>query len=543
MKKFKKTTKYSETPQNITTSQNVTTIQNTDPTGSFADIAAWGFGSLNPKATALTSFGPLFNNLSMQLISNFRNILNYAYTSIGLVRKVCSIPPEDALRQGFRIKSEQLEEDDINLVNHYLTREDFISKLVDAFTWVRLFGGGALIILTGQDSHTKLDLTKINTLSFASADLWELFFDMNNVPDAKGNLSPIDDTPADFCYNYYGKQIHNSRVIKFVGKTAPSFVRPRLRGWGLSEIETLIQSLNRFVKGNNLVYEFLDEAKIDCFKIKGLSQSMMTKDGSARVQRRVQHANSQKNYLNALTIDADDDFSHKQINFSGLADIALDNRAAVASDINMPMSKLFSSTPTGYTSTDAENDNYITMCESTIRTKAKPGIIEALHLICLHLFGVRITDLDIEFPEMHVLSGKDQAAVNAQNLSSIIEAVKMGLMSPYEAKLAINKARVLPVCVDPDEDSYELMNNVVESQAPEPTATGATGPDGAKLAIPAKKTKPKQTKPKKSPKGKMDPEEKTKEKNANEDWWLALSSVAKGNYIQRHPTSYWAQKG
>ncbi len=531
MKKHKKAT--------ILKDHETLTIQNADPTGSFADISAWGFSSLNPNATAITGFGPLFNNLNMQLISNFRNILNYAYASIGLVRKVCSIPPEDALRQGFEIKSEMLEEDEIKEINHYIKREDLISKLVDAFTWVRLFGGGALLILTGQDSKTPLDKEKLSKLEFVAVDLWELFYDSYSATDEQLGKMPIeDDSDPDYCYNYYGKPIHNSRVIKFKGKSAPSFIRPRLRGWGLSEIETLIQSLNKFTKMNNVLYEFIDESKIDCFKIKGLSQSMLTKDGSARVQRRVQYANNQKNYLNALTIDADDDFSHKQINFSGLADIALDNRAAVASDINMPMSKLFSSTPTGYTSTDAENDNYITMCESSIRTKARTGIVEAVNLICIHLFGYDVPDLDICFPPMHVLSAKDQTAVNAQSLGTIIQAMTLGLMTPYEAKLAINKAKLLPVKVDPDEDSYELMANILEAQTPEITTDSTTSSAEGK-----EKKKPKQTKPKKGPKGKMEEEDLTKEKKANEDWWLALSPSARNNYVQRHPSSYWATKG
>ena len=514
------------------------TIQNTDLTGSFADISSWGFGSLNPNSTAITSFGPLFNNLNMALISNFRNILNYAYSSIGLVRKVCSIPPEDALRQGFEIKSEILDEDEIKLLQRYIAKEDLISKLVDAFTWVRLFGGGALLILTGQDSSKPLDRENLNSLEFAAVDPWELFYDSYSATDEQlGKLPLVDDTDPDFCYNYYGRMIHNSRVIKFKGKTAPSFVRPRLRGWGLSEIETLIQSLNKFTKMNNVLYEFIDESKIDCFKIKGLSQSMLTKDGSARVQRRVQYANNQKNYLNALTIDADDDFSHKQINFSGLADIALDNRAAVASDINMPMSKLFSSTPTGYTSTDAENDNYITMCESSIRTKAKLGILEVLHLVCSHLFGYDVPDIDICFPPMHVLSAKDQSAVNTQTLGNIMQAVTLGLMTPYEAKLAMNKAKVLPIAVDPDEDSYELMANVLEAQTPEVTTSDTTTSSSSSA-----KKKPKQKKPSKGGKGEMQEDDQKKEKELNMEWVEKLSPVAKQNYINRHPNSLLAKR-
>ena len=33
-------------------------------------------------------------------------------------------------------------------------------------------------------------------------------------------------------YNYYSEVVHKSRVLKLKGIEAPSFIRPRLRGWG-----------------------------------------------------------------------------------------------------------------------------------------------------------------------------------------------------------------------------------------------------------------------------------------------------------------------
>mgnify|MGYP006932852533 CR=1 FL=1 len=66
---------------------------------------------------------------------------------------------------------------------------------------------------------------------------------------------PISKTP----YNYYGITLNNSRVLRFVGKQAPSILRLQLMGWGMSEIERLIRSMNSFLKNQDVVFELLDD--------------------------------------------------------------------------------------------------------------------------------------------------------------------------------------------------------------------------------------------------------------------------------------------
>ena len=47
------------------------------------------------------------------------------------------------------------------------------------------------------------------------------------------------------------------------GLTAPSFLRPRLRGWGFSVVEKLVRSINQYIKATDLGFEVLDEFKLD----------------------------------------------------------------------------------------------------------------------------------------------------------------------------------------------------------------------------------------------------------------------------------------
>jgi len=87
----------------------------------------------------------------------------------------------------------------------------------------------------------------------------------------------------------------------------------------MSEIERCIRAINSFVKFENLVFELLDEAKIDVFQIMGFNDALLTDEGTANTQRRVDLANRMKNFQNALVMDKEDSYQQNQLSWSGLA--------------------------------------------------------------------------------------------------------------------------------------------------------------------------------------------------------------------------------
>ena len=105
------------------------------------------------------------------------------------------------------------------------------NMLSSAGRWKRLFGGAGLIVNTDQDFRKELRVDRIredSPLTFIPADRWELVLSAMNIYD------PTNPTP----FNYYGLDLHASRVLKLVGKEAPSYVRLRLQGWGCRSSNT-----------------------------------------------------------------------------------------------------------------------------------------------------------------------------------------------------------------------------------------------------------------------------------------------------------------
>ena len=437
-------------------------VPTTEVTNGLTDVVMGGFNPLN-TGTPLSQVDPLFNNVKTYLISNMRQILSQFYVEHGLCQAIVDIPVDDALRGGFDIKTEQLDEDDIRLLKAHMAKHDDIDTIKQALKWTRLYGGGGIVYMTNQIHSNPLDLKNLEGLELRAVDMWELFSDQQNIND---DTRKLDIKPnKDFCYSYYTIQLHNSRVLPIKGKIAPSFIRPRLRGWGFSVMESLIQSINQFLKTKNLTYEVLDEFKLDIFKINGFNQAILTKEGTDKILRRVQLANQQKNFQNALTMDAQDEHQAKQLSFSGLSDVQKEIRIQVASDMKMPLTKLFGLSASGFSSGEDEIEVYNGMIESDIRPKAKKVCRSVVEIRCQELFGFIPSDLEIEFLSLRVLSQVQLEEVKDKKCNRLVALFDKGAIDLKELRDCINRGDLVDIKLEGDLDEESSIDETSSEMA------------------------------------------------------------------------------
>ena len=407
--------------------------------------------AINPNDTGaqVSQWDTLYDNLRYYLISNNRQLLSQCYCEIGLIKAIVDIPVEDGLRGGIRIKSKQLSEEQVQELEISVDRDDDLTTFAQALKWNRLYGGAGIVIIDGNPPEEPLDLEYIeqgDNLKFRAVDMWELFWDKQNV---EGFTPELQDYEFEY-YNYYGRKLHKSRVFRLKGLTAPSFIRPRLRGWGLSEIEVLIRSINQYLKAVDLSFEVLDEFKVDVYLLKDLANTLIQPDGDALVRQRVQTANRQKNYQKAITLDAEDEYQQKQLSFGGLAEAMMGIRLQVASDMRMPLTKLFGESTSGFSSGQDSIENYNANIEGSVRAKIKHHLLKMLEIKCKVLFGFVPDDLSIEFNSLRVLSAEQEENIKNSKLNRLIAAFDKGLLSPLQFKQAINKDNLLGVQLDLD---------------------------------------------------------------------------------------------
>jgi phage-related protein (TIGR01555 family) len=418
------------------------------------------FGSSWPfPSEQISQTDTMFKNLRGYLISNMRQLLSQVYCEYGIVRTVIDVPVDDAFRGGVIIKSKQLSEDQVRMLSAEMDREGDILVYAQSQKWKRLFGGSGTLILTDQDPKTPLDLKAIrrdSPLEFRDVDMWELYYTQYLGADHSVQIVPREQAlnEQEF-YDYYGQKVHFSRVLKHVGIKPPSFIRPRLRGWGLSELEVMVRSINQYLKSTDLVFEVLDEFKVDVFKIFGLANTLAQKDGLRKVYERVRVANSEKNYRKALTMDSQDDWDHKELSFAGVAETMSGIRMQLASDVRMPLTKLFGISATGFNSGEDDIENYNSMVESTIRHPAKYDVRHLAEIRCQRLFQMIPDDLDISFRPLRVLGAEQEENVKTQKFNRVIGARQASEITPEEFRDAVNADQLLPIQLKTDAEIFD----------------------------------------------------------------------------------------
>ncbi len=388
-----------------------------------------------------------------------RILLSYSYMTQGLLRTVVDQPVEDAFRGGIKFKSDELDDEDLKQLSTKFRRKhkykrqkstqatkvnvnagyNFGNSDQDsckyAAKWARLYGGAGLIVNVDQDFRKELDVEDINEdspLGFIAADRWELILSQLDQFDER------NETP----FNYYGLPVHRSRVTKVIWSEAPSYIRMRLQGWGMSVLEESIRAVNAYIKFENLLFELLDEAKIDVYKIEGLNTSLATDTGTQMIHRRVQLSNQLKNYQNALSMDAKDDYMQKQLSFSGLAEIKEGLRTDLCAYLKFPKNKLFGESAGGFSSGKDSLDNYNSMVEC-VRQTAEPLVLEAAELRCQQLFGFIPEDLEVIWSPLDLLDGVEQESVKTAKQGRIMQLFQSGLLSDKEAAQSLRREELL----------------------------------------------------------------------------------------------------
>lgn len=448
--------------------------------------------------TELSQVDTIFLNERWYLISNMRQVLSQMYVEHGLIQTVVGLPVDDALRGGVDIKSKQLSEEQVQDLQVELEQEDILNSVVGmSEKWNRLFGGaGILTLVEDQDPTEPLDIEAIGPdtkVAWRAVDMWELFWDKQNT---EGFNMELQEQNYEF-YSYYAKKLHKSRVMKLKGLTAPSFIRPRLRGWGFSIIESLVRSLNQHLKANNLVFEVLDEFKVDVFKLKNLANTLLSPQGYEQVHKRIKIANQQKNYQHAITMDSEDDFMQKELSFSGLAETMVQIRMQIASDLRMPLTKIFGISAAGFSSGEDDIENYNSMIESQVRSKMKFNIIKILEIMCQQKFGFVPDDLTVMFKPLRMLSSEQEENIKTQKFARAMQAKQAGEISVLEWRNIINSEDLLGIQLDTDEASLPTPDEAMASPDDEENmdktkdGVGANNGDSAKVVAPVSAPKPK----------------------------------------------------
>lgn len=388
---------------------------------------------LAPEGTGgsqLSGYSTLAFTNNYNLATLNRILLTYMYSGCGLLQTAIQLPIQDAMARGFDIESSEMGPEDIDLIMEWFEDHKAVQKLIDYRTWVRLYGGGALAINTDQEPSEPLREKRLYRapIELYDVDRWQLSI----TGLAEHDYLTFDDmTDSDTLY-LNGQQIHRSRLMLGYGKRAPAYIRRQLRGWGMSEAERMIRDLQLYFKTDDVLFEILDESKVDIYHIEGFANKLATAGGTDVIRNRVQQANLIKNYVNALVLDKNEEYETKQMSFTGLAEVKRENRIGVASALRMPMTKLFGLSASGFSTGESDIDNYNEMVKSDVQEPMKGDIRYLVKIACLNLWG-RVPSFTVKFPDLKILPQLEAAQVRESKANVIVSLFDRGIITDGQA--------------------------------------------------------------------------------------------------------------
>ena len=464
-----------------------------------------GLGAGGPQSN-LTSMNPMLQNNIYSPVTLMWQALMFMYKTHGLIQTAIDQPVLDAVRGGLDLHSDEMDAEDLGKLEDYLEEHGILDRIVDAFIWARLFGGGAIVINTEADSKEPLgDEVKGGKIELYDACRWEL--------NSERRL------PKSGLYGFYGQQVHESKVITVMGKRAPYLIRAQLSDWGMSEIERMLEDFNSYIRGKNVVYELLEEAKVDIYNLKGFTSQLATANGTSLTTKRIQTMNQIKNFSNALILDKDDTYDQKTLSFGGLAEILKENRIGIASALRMPISKLFGMGATGLNAGQDDIENYNSMVESEIRQPMKPLIRKVLKLVVMNLFGEDL-DINFKFKSLRILGAVDEESIKTSKSTRYLALYDKMLMDSKEVGEACQKDNLVPIALKAEKGLLEEHPTPAEGQtqggAPLNEQPEETPPAGADSTAPKISVKKADIDVKEEPQAKDAPDIKVKEPKAKD---------------------------
>jgi phage-related protein (TIGR01555 family) len=398
-------------------------------TNSF-DALVQSFGA----TSELNDFDSIIFNTGYNVVTIQYMALGYLYKSEGIVQSAIDMPVQDGFRGGLELIShdEKLDKDDIKRLNDDLDSTSFFKTFKTAMNWARLYGGGAIIVENGENPQKPLTLQGAanRPIQFIACHRWEL-------------TSPQRFPESGF-YTFYGQKIHESRVRTLSGKEAPYPINMILQGWGMSEVEHIVQPLNIFLRTQNVVYDLLKEAKVDIFRFKNFAAQLSSQKGTQQMLSRLNITNRAKSTNNALVMDKEDEYDQKQLTYAGLAEIWKENRIGLACNLRIPMTKLFGISAAGFASGEDDIENYCGMVESEIREEAKPLLYQLLQLKAVSLFG-KPFELMFKFLPMRTMTAKEEEEVKTSKHNRWKDDASSGMLTPQEYMSMQQKEGLIPI--------------------------------------------------------------------------------------------------
>ena len=348
--------------------------------------------------------------------------LSDMYRASWLARKIVDIIPLDATRQW---RSWQAEGDYIEAIEATESRLGVRSKVREALTKARLFGGAGIYIGTRDTDPSK-------PLDPARVVLGGLLY-LAVIPRQQLNATELESDPTSERYgmpkayrlsNGSGMQdIHPSRLVVFVGATLPDAtlaVGPEY-GWGDSILTSTLDAIKHADSTLANVASMVFESKVDVVKIPDFMENLSDKEYQKRVQERLALAATAKSINGMLVLDGAESYETKQLSFGNLPELMDRFLQIVSGAADIPATRLLGQSPAGLAATgESDTRNYYDRIRATQELDMGPAMRLLDECLIRSALGDRPPEVHYEWASLWQSTPEQKAAIGKTIADTIV---------------------------------------------------------------------------------------------------------------------------
>ena len=360
----------------------------------------------------------------------------------GLAARIVRSVPQHALRQGITVACGDASID--AALRARLDELGAVERTRLAWTWARLFGGGAVFIGAddGRDPREPLDLGAVRTVRFL------VDVDRRDLTPQDWETDPLSarfGQPRRYLLTRNGPGagtanalVHWTRIIRFEGVETERHRRDTLQGWGdsvLQRVYTDLQSARgAYASSAGLVHE----ASQAVWKVKDLF-ALMASDKEDVLKKRLELMDMARSVARAVAIDADgEEFTRVEVGaMTGLVELLDRFTNMISASSEIPVTVLMGQAPAGLNATgESDIRTWYDAVQAEREAMLRPRV-EYLVRILLRAKdsptgGVEPQGWKVTFPPLWQPTPGEQADLRGKVATTDVAYIQAGVVTPEE---------------------------------------------------------------------------------------------------------------
>ena len=346
--------------------------------------------------------------------------LVFMYRGSWVIRQVIDTKPQDQLKQ-FPTLLCDVTPEDISDFEKVVASTATLQKYIEGRKWGRLFGGAlGIIIIKGDNDLTKpLRIEDVEPDTYRGLIIVDRWSGMSPSSELITDLNNPSEYGLPVYYDVYTEanqslKVHHSRCLRFVGRDLPLFEKQIETYWGMSEVEAILDELQRYDFGMAAVSDLISRANVLAMKEPMLAQMLsglnLTQQQLVDYAARMTAVSEAISTNGILALGEEGELFSNTYSFGGLSEVMKMQMTAMCGAAGYPFSRLFGDTQTGLgQSNEGDLQNYYDSADQERRQKDRPLFDKLIPIIAMSTWGEVPDDLDYAFPPIRTMNSKEKA--------------------------------------------------------------------------------------------------------------------------------------